>query len=344
MRQALQKLVDGRDLTRDETRTVIEKLMGGEVSSAQIGAFLAAMQVKGVSADELAGAAEAMRGKMTRIECDLWPIVDCCGTGGDNSGTFNISTAAAFVVAGAGICVAKHGNRSVSSRSGSADVLEALEINVNLDPNAIERCLHEAGIAFLFAQTLHPAMKHVAKARRELGFKTIFNLLGPLTNPAGAHVQLVGVFDRRVQRMYAEALRDLGTQRALVVCGADGLDELSTTGPNTVIEIEHGELRESTLDPEVYGLARTSLESLRGGKPEENAELIEAILSGEERGPRREIVVLNAGALIMLAGNAESLDAGIEAANASIDGGAAIGKLDALRWLAPLAMAGGMPR
>ncbi|MCA9524534.1 MAG: anthranilate phosphoribosyltransferase [Myxococcales bacterium] len=339
MIKTLQKLVEAEHLTREEARSVIERLMSGELSPAQIGAFLAAMQIKGVSTDELVGAAEAMRSKMTRIECDLWPIVDCCGTGGDNSGTFNISTAAAFVVAGAGICVAKHGNRSVSSRSGSADVLEALEINVSLDPNGIERCLQEAGIAFLFAQTLHPAMKHVAKARRELGIKTIFNLLGPLTNPAGAQVQLVGVFDSRVQRMYAEALRELGCQRAMVVCGADGLDELSNTGPNHVVELENGELRESTLDPEVYGLTRAHKSDLRGGKPRENAELIEAVVSGRDHGPRRDVVVLNAGALIMLAGNADSLDAGIEAAAASIDGGQALGKLDALRWLAPLAMA-----
>src|SRR5881409_210382 len=295
--EATRVLVDRRDLTRIEAAGAMEAIMSGMATDAQIAAFLTALRMKGETVEELIGFAQVMRSKVARVHTraeetaaltgtDREMLVDTCGTGGDASGTFNVSTATAFVVAGAGLKVAKHGNRSMSSLCGSADVVETLGIKIELSPAKIARCVEEIGIGFLYAPLLHTAMKHVMTARREMGVRTVFNLLGPLTNPAGANAQVIGVSSEAFTEPLARVLAELGTLRAFVVHGADGLDEISNTGPSRISEVREGIVRNSTVRPEDFGLARASIQDLRGGDREQNAEIIRIILGGEP-GPRR---------------------------------------------------------
>ena len=329
IKQALAALVRGEDLTRAEAEEVMEEIMSGWATPAQIGGFLIALRLKGETPDEIAGFAGVMRHNAVSVRPRRRPLVDTCGTGGDGTGTFNISTTAAFVVAGAGLAVAKHGNRSVSSRSGSADVLEALGVNLELPPARVAACIDAVGIGFLCAPLLQPAMRHAIGPRREMGVRTVFNLLGPLTNPAGAQVQVVGVYKPRLTEMAARALGALGCEAAFVVHGADGLDELSTTGPNRVSALEHGEVRTFTLDPADLGLPRSDLADLTGGDAAKNAEILRAILAGTP-GPKRDIVLLNAAAALVAGGAAADMREGIALAARSIDSGAALARLDAL--------------
>lgn len=305
-------------------------LMAGEATHAQIAAFLVALRMKGETVDEIAGFAQTMREMATKVLTSRRPLVDTCGTGGDRSGTFNISTAAAFVVAGAGVAVAKHGNRSASSLCGSADVLEALGVNVNASPEQVGRCIDDIGIGFLFARTLHSAMKHVAPVRQELKIRTVFNFLGPLTNPAGADGQVIGVPDPALADKLADVLTLFGTRRAFVVCGADGLDEITLTGATHVAETHHGSVSHYAIAPAMAGLGPAARESLLGGDAHANARILRDVLSGNA-GPHRDIVLFNAAAGIIAAGdNAADWRAAVEKAAHSIDSGAALAKLDAL--------------
>jgi anthranilate phosphoribosyltransferase len=319
---AIGRLIAREDLGPDDMAAVVGAIMDGEGTPAQIGALLVALRMKGETPSEIAGAARAMRARVTPVRCDASPLVDTCGTGGDGRQTLNVSTIAAVVVAAAGVQVAKHGNRAVSSRCGSADLLEALGVDVAAPVATVERCLREVRIGFLFAPLLHPAMKHAAGPRREVGQRSIFNLLGPLTNPAGARRQLVGVADPAALELVAGALARLDTDRALVVSSVDGLDELSTSGPTHVIEIEGGETRRYVVEPQDVGIPLAPPDAVDGGTPAENAAIIEEVLGGAH-GPRRDIALLNAGAAIYAAGRADSLADGVEAARAAIDGGAA---------------------
>jgi anthranilate phosphoribosyltransferase len=285
--------------------------------------------MKGETVEEIAGMAETMRALATAIPATARPLVDTCGTGGDHSGTFNISTTAAFVTAGAGVHVAKHGNRSASSLCGSADVLEALGVNLDLSPERVAECIDQIGIGFLFARNLHTAMKHVGPIRAELKLRTVFNILGPLTNPAGADGQVMGVFDRNLIAPLAEVLLQLGSRHVFIVAGSDGLDELTLTGPSFVAEGCAGTVKTYEVTPEQFGLTRTHAASLMGGDPAANALILRAVLSGET-GPRREIVLLNAAPALVAGGKADSLEEGIRVAQASIDSGAALSKLEEL--------------
>jgi len=329
IQEALNRLVSRNDLTEPEMITVMTAIMEGRVESSQLGAFLTALRMKGETVGEIVGAARVMREKSEKIIVNAEIVVDTCGTGGDGGNTFNISTASAFVVAGAGITVAKHGNRAVSSRSGSACVLKSLGVNVEAPRRVVERCLNEAGIGFLFAPLMHGAMKHAANVRKELGLRTIFNLLGPLTNPAGAHAQVIGVYDKKWVTPIAQVLRSLGSRHAFVVHGSDGLDEITLTGNSRIAELNDGNIDEKDIGPESFGLASCSAKDLEGGSPDDNAEIIRCILKGET-GPRRDIVLLNAGAAIAAAGKAPSIKDGIELAKTSIDSGRAQHKLDDL--------------
>ena len=329
IKRALATLVRGVDLTRAEAEEVMKEIMSGQATPAQIGGFLIALRLKGETSDEIAGFASVMRRNAISVRPRRRPLVDTCGTGGDGIGTFNISTTAAFVVAGAGLAVAKHGNRSVSSRSGSADVLQALGVNLEIPPEQVAACIDAVGIGFLYAPLLHPAMRHAIGPRREMGVRTVFNLLGPLTNPADAQVQLVGVYAAELTEMAARALGVLGCEAAVVVHGADGLDELSTTGPNRVSTFAHGEVRTFTLDPTDLGLPRSTLDDLIGGDAAENADILRAILEGES-GPKRDIVLLNAAAALVAGGLAADMREGIVLAARSIDSGAAFARLNAL--------------
>jgi anthranilate phosphoribosyltransferase len=322
------KVTSGEDLDQAEAREAMLSLMRGEASDVQIAALLTALKMKGETADELAGFAQGMREAATTIQPAVGPLVDTCGTGGDGLSTFNISTAAAFITAGAGLYVAKHGNRGVSSPCGSADVLEALGIDIDLEAERVQACIEEVGIGFLFAPRFHPAMRHVMPARREMGIPTAFNLLGPLTNPAGAEAQLLGVGSLEKAPLMAHALQGMGIRKALVVHGEDGLDELSTTSPTLVWEVSPLEVREYRLDAMDMGIARASLDELRGGDAQENARIIrEEVLAGVE-GPRRDIAVLNAAAVLYAAGKARDIEEGIGLAAESVDSGRALGKLE----------------
>jgi len=328
-RDCLQKIARRVDLTEEEMSAVMEALMSGELTDAQIGAFMAALATKGETFAELAGAARTMRRKAYRLHVTASTVVDTCGTGGDGAHTFNISTTAAFVVAGCGVTVAKHGNRSVSSRCGSADVLEALGVRLDTDPEVVEEAVGEIGIGFLFAPLYHGAMRYAAKARKEVGLRSIFNMLGPLTNPAGANCQVLGVYAPELTEMFAQALQRLGARRAFVVHGHDGLDEITVCAPTRVTELHDGLIRTYDLDPERI-LGRTAdPEALRGGSPQENAEILRSVLEGAP-GPRRDVVVLNAAAALVAAGSAEDLKEGVRLAEESLDSGAARAKLDAL--------------
>jgi anthranilate phosphoribosyltransferase len=327
--ELLARLCDKHDLTRDEAREAMQEIMRGEASQAQIAGFLVALRAKGETADEIAGCAEAMREHVLEVRPARDDLVDTAGTGGDGKHTLNISTAAALVAAAAGAGVAKHGNRAASSRTGSADVLEAFGFVLDLPPERIARSIDELGFGFMFAQAHHPAMKHAAPVRRELGTRTVFNVLGPLTNPAGARAQVVGVYSASLVRPIADALVQLGARRAFVVHGADGIDELSPTGPNVVCEVVDGGVRERTIDPQELGLEGCRLEDLAGGTPDENATLIRCIFAGERSG-RRDAVLLNAAGAIAAGGHAEDLREGLELARDAVDSGAAAHRLEQL--------------
>ncbi|MBW1988398.1 MAG: anthranilate phosphoribosyltransferase [Deltaproteobacteria bacterium] len=321
----LKNLVDRRDLDEEQANAAMDAIMSGKCTDAQIGAFLAAMAAKGETFAELAGAARAMRKKAARIQATSGVVVDTCGTGGDGAHTFNISTTAAFIVAGCGVTVAKHGNRSVSSKCGSADVLKALGVRLDVAPEVVEEAVNEIGIGFLFAPTFHGAMRHAAGPRKELGIRSIFNMLGPLTNPAGANCQVLGVYAPQ----FAEALRLLGAKRAFVVHGHDGLDEITVCGKTRVSELSGGMIRTYDLDPETL-LGRTyDSPELSGGGPEENAGITREVLSGKP-GARADVCVINAAAALVAAGKAEDLADGVKLARESIAGGAAMDKLEKL--------------
>ena len=321
--------MDGRDLSQEDAREVMDSIMAGEATPAQIGAFLVALRIKGETADEIAGCAEAMREHVLVVRPARTDLVDTAGTGGDGARTFNISTAAALVAAAAGAGVAKHGNRAVSSSSGSADVLEALGFNLELPPETIARSIDELGFGFLFAPTHHPAMRHAAPVRRDLATRTVFNVLGPLTNPAGARAQVVGVYAPELVPTIADVLARLGAERAFVVHGAAGVDELSPAGPNLVCEVANGQVRRREIDPLDLGIDRCAPEELGGGDPADNAETIRRIFAGAEGG-KRDAVLLNAAGAIAAGGLARDLGEGVGLAREAIDSGAAGERLEAL--------------
>jgi anthranilate phosphoribosyltransferase len=329
IQQTLQTLLDGRNLTRAEARAAMDAVMGGEATPAQIGGFLVALRLKGETPDEIAGFAEAMRARVLPVRPARDDLVDTAGTGGDGARTFNISTSAALVAASAGAAVAKHGNRAVSSASGSADVLEALGFELDQEPAQVARSIDELGFGFLFAPSHHPAMRHAAPVRKELAARTVFNVLGPLTNPAGARAQVVGVYSAELVPVIADVLLALGARRAFVVHGAFGVDELSPAGPNLVCEVFEGSVRRREIDPLDLGVPRCAPEELRGGSPEENAQAIREVLAGAP-GAKREAVLLNAAGAIAAAGHADDLREGYELAREAVDTGAAAERLDEL--------------
>lgn len=329
IREAIAGIVRGDDLRETEMMSVMKEIMEGEATPAQIAAFITALRIKGETVEEVTGAARIMRQKATRIDARSSVVVDTCGTGGDGRNTFNISTTAAFVVAAAGLTVAKHGNRAVSSGCGSADVLEALGVKIDAAPEIVEECLQQIGIGFLFAPRLHGAMKYAIGPRREIGIRTIFNMLGPLTNPAGATAQLIGVYDPKLTEMFAGVLKNLGTKRAFVVHGADGLDEATVTGPTRVAELREGLITTYDIDPvEIFGEIADAAD-IRGGDAMANARIMTEILSGEP-GAHRRIVVLNAALAIVAGGKAGTFREGIAVAEDCIDSGAAWKKLQGL--------------
>jgi anthranilate phosphoribosyltransferase len=329
MQTLLARLLDGHDLTREEAREAMNTIMSGEATPAQIGGFLVALRLKGETADEIAGCAEAMRAHVLGVRPRRQDLVDTAGTGGDGGRTFNISTAAALVAAAAGAGVAKHGNRAVSSNSGSADVLEALGFELELPADRIAESIDTLGFGFLFAPTHHPAMKHAAPVRKELAARTVFNVLGPLTNPAGARAQVVGVYSPDLVKTIAEVLAALGARRAFVVHGAGGIDELSPAGPNLVCEVVDGGVREREIDPLELGVERCLPEELRGGSPEENAAAIREVFAGGNGG-RRDAILLNAAGAIAAGGHAEDLREGLDIARETVSSGAAAERLEAL--------------
>ncbi len=319
--QALDALASRRDLSREEAAHVLDRIMAGEVTDVQIAAFLVAMRTKGETEEELAGLAETMRARASRVDAGTADLLDTAGTGGGRP-TFNVSTTAAFIAAGAGAVVAKHGNRSATGLSGSADLLEALGARIDLGPTAVATCIREVGFGFMFAPAHHPATRYVVPVRKMLGVRTIFNFLGPLTNPAGATRQLIGVSDPAMLAVMAGALARLGTERALVVSSADGLDEMSTSGPTEVVEVTATTTRTWTVSAADVGLDPAPYDAVRGGTPEQNADIARRILAGEHGAPR-DLAVLNAGAALYASGRVESLEAGVRAAEAAVDDGAA---------------------
>jgi anthranilate phosphoribosyltransferase len=329
IQEALDRLLNGQPLTRDESRLVMGTIMAGEATPAQIGGFLVALRLKGETADEIAGAAEAMRAHVIAVKPQRDDLVDTAGTGGDRSNTFNISTAAALVAAAAGGAVAKHGNRSVSSQSGSADVLEALGFDLQLSAERIAQSIDELGFGFMFAPYHHPAMKHAGPVRTELAARTVFNVLGPLTNPAGARAQVVGVYAPELVPVIADVLAKLGARRAFVVHGFGGIDELSPAGPNLVCEVVDGEVHQREIDPVELGVERCAPEELRGGTARENAAMIRDVFAGANGG-KRSAVLLNAAGAIAAGGHAEDLREGLAIARDTVDSGAALARLDEL--------------
>lgn len=329
IQQAIQKVVEGFHLTEEEAAAAMKVIMDGEATPAQIGAFITALRIKGETVDEITGCARVMREKANRIAPAAAPLVDTCGTGGDGANTFNISTAAAFVVAAAGAAVAKHGNRSVSSKCGSADVLEALGVRIDLEPQAVEECIEEVGIGFLFAPLFHQSMRHAVGPRKELGIRSVFNVLGPLTNPASAQAQVVGVYDPALTQPIAQVLARLGVREAYVVHGLERLDEISICGETQVSHLKEGQVTTFRLRPEDAGLEAAAPGAIRGGDAQENAEIVRSILKGQ-RGPQRDVVVLNASAALVVAGLARDLAQGVAIAQEAIDDGRAYAKLQAL--------------
>lgn len=330
VKEAIAKFAAGENLREEEMLAAMGEIMEGAATPAQIAAFMTALRMKGETIEELTGAARAMRRRAIRIDARSSVVIDTCGTGGDGKNTFNISTTTAFVVAAAGLAVAKHGNRAVSSACGSADVLEALGVNINAGPEIVEECLQQIGIAFLFAPQLHGAMKYAIGPRREIGIRTIFNMLGPLTNPAGATAQLIGVYDPKLTEMFALVLKNLGTKRAFIVHG-DGLDEATVTGPTRVSELSEGLVSTYNIDPlDLLGMTCPAQE-LVGGDAAKNADILLSVLNKTDIGARRQIVVLNAGLALVAGEKADTLPAGIALANELIDSGAALAKLHALK-------------
>lgn len=327
LRETLRKAADGEHLSAGEAERALEEIMEGTVNPAVTAALLTALRMRGESVGEIVGFARAMRRFAEKVEAPEG-VVDTCGTGGDAKGTINISTAAAFVARGAGVVIAKHGNRAATSQAGSADVLEALGAEIGLEPEEVGRCIKEIGIGFMFARTHHPAMRHVVPVRAELPFRTVFNLLGPLTNPAGARRQLVGVFHGDYVRPVAEALRELGAQKALVVHGADGLDEITVTAPTLAAEVSDGTVSEYEISPEQFGLLCYAPDGLLGGDAHLNARILRDVLSGEERGAARDVVLLNAGAAIYVSGKAKNIEEGFRFAEESVASGAATKALE----------------
>ena len=344
LKQAIQKVVGRSDLSEKEMEAAMEVIMTGQATPAQIGAFITALRLKGETIEEITGAARVMRRKATRIRVnddqinidrdeinlDLETIIDTCGTGGDGTNTFNVSTTTAFVVAGCGLRVAKHGNRSVSSLCGSADVIESLGVNLDVPPAVVEKCLNQVGIGFLYAPALHGAMKHAIGPRREIGIRTIFNILGPLTNPAGANVQVLGVYEKDLTPVLAEVLGKLGSRSAFVVYGEGSLDEISIAGKTQVSELKDGRVDTYTIEPEDFGLPRATLDDIRGGDAQENAGIILSVLKGDP-GARRDMVLLNASAALVAAGRATDFPDGITQAAEAIDSGRALEKLEGMK-------------
>jgi anthranilate phosphoribosyltransferase len=328
IKEAISQVIDGKSLRMNEAAQVMVEIMDGQVTPAQFGAFVTALRLKGETVEEIAGMAQTMRAKAVRVTIDE-PVVDTCGTGGDNSATFNISTTAAFVVAGAGVKVAKHGNRAMSSKCGSADVLEALGVKIDLTAEQVQRCLKEVGIGFMFAPSFHPAMKYATAPRREIGIRTVFNILGPLTNPAGAQAQVLGVADGALVEKMANVLKLLGCKHALVVHSKDGLDELTVTSKTFIGELKNNKLRNYTIAPEEFGLPSAKLDDLKGGTAAENASLLRDILSGKA-GPAMDAVLLNAAAALLVAERVETIADGIRFARGSIGTGRALDKLNGL--------------
>ena len=328
IREAISTVTEGGSLTEEQAAQVMDEIMSGEATPAQFGAFVTALRIKGETVDEIAGMARVMRDKSLHVEVD-GPVADTCGTGGDSSGTFNVSTTAGFVAAGAGVKVAKHGNRAMSGACGSADVLEGLGVNIDLSPGGVARCIGDAGMGFMFAQRYHPSMRFAAGPRREIGIRTVFNILGPLTNPAGADAQVIGAADPTMGRRMAETLGRLGSTRALVVHGSDGLDEITIGGETSVWEFNAGSVTEYTISPEDFGLGRVSAQSVKAGSVDESVALLRGVLAGEA-GPARDIVLMNAAAALLAANAVSSLAEGAAAAAESIDSGRARAALDAL--------------
>ena len=329
IREAIEKLIRGADLTQEEAAQVMEEIMTGEATPAQFGAFVIGLRLKGETVDEMTGLAAVMRDKSLKVDFS-GPSVDTCGTGGDDLGTFNISTVAAFVVAGAGIAVAKHGNRAMTSKSGSADVLEKQGVKIDLGPEGVKRCMEEVGIGFMFAPRFHPAMKFAVQPRREIGVRTVFNILGPLTNPAGAEAQVLGVPTDSVGEKMVQVLQRLGSERAIVVHAEDGLDEISLNSNTSIWDLKDRSIKHYTIGPDDLGLAPASLQSLAGGSVEENADTMTEVLKGAS-GPRRDVVVANAAGGIVAGGKAADLREGVQLAQESIDSGRALEKLELLR-------------
>jgi anthranilate phosphoribosyltransferase len=328
-KEGLEEIIAGRDLNEESMSRMITEILSGTITPAQIGAFMGALSTKGETFEELIGAARAMRRKATRIQTTRSVVLDTCGTGGDGTHTFNISTTTAFVVAACGVTVAKHGNRSVSSQCGSADLLEALGINLNLDPEVVEEGLREINIGFLFAPLYHGAMKFAAGARKEVGIRSVFNMLGPLTNPAGANCQLLGVYAPELTEMFAQTLKGMGTRRAFVVHGHDGLDEISLCAPTRISELNNGRIKTYDLSPEPFFNRTAHMQDLAGSSPSGNAAITWSILKGD-KGPKRDIVLLNAGAALVAADAAADIKEGIYFAGEALDSGAAADKLQQL--------------
>ena len=329
IREAIEKLIRGADLTQEEAAQVMEEIMTGEATPAQFGAFVIGLRLKGETVDEMTGLAAVMRDKSLKVDFS-GPSVDTCGTGGDDLGTFNISTVAAFVVAGAGIAVAKHGNRAMTSKSGSADVLEKQGVKIDLGPEGVKQCMEEVGIGFMFAPRFHPAMKFAVQPRREIGVRTVFNILGPLTNPAGAQAQVLGVPTDALGEKMVQVLQRLGSERAIVVHAEDGLDEISLNSNTSVWELRDRSIKHYKIGPDDLGLAPASLQSLAGGSVDENAEIMTDVLRGA-LGQRRDVVVANAAGGIVAGGKAADLREGVQVAQESIDSGRALEKLELLR-------------
>ncbi|MFH1683899.1 MAG: anthranilate phosphoribosyltransferase [Candidatus Margulisiibacteriota bacterium] len=328
IKESIKKIVEGKNLTRQEAALTMDTIMRGEATPSQIAAFITALRMKGETPDEITGCAEKMREHAINIRPRQKDLVDTCGTGGDVSGTFNISTLSALVAAGAGVPIAKHGNRSVSSRCGSADVLEALGVKIDIDPKKVEECINEVGIGFIFAPNFHKAMKFAMPSRKETGIRTIFNILGPLTNPARATAQVLGVFNPDLTEPLAQVLGKLGVKHALVVHGMDGLDEISISDKTKVSHLKDGKVENYTIKPEDFGIEKASKEDIKGGSADENAKIALEILKGKAKGSKRNMVLINAAAAIYVGGKAKDLKEGFKLAEKSIDSGAAYKKLE----------------
>ncbi len=330
MKEILSKLVAGNDLTKEEAMKAQEMILSGEATQAQIACFLTALRMKGETLDEITGLAMVLRDKANTISPKVDNYVDFVGTGGDCTYSFNISTTSAFVVAAAGVPVAKHGNRSISSKSGAGDVLEALGVNISADPDVVEKCVEEVGIGFMFAPHFNPAMKYVGPVRKEMGIRTVFNILGPLSNPSRAKAMVVGVYSPSLTEVIAGTMANLGVKRGFVVSGEDNMDEFTLTGPSTVSEIKDGKVETYEITPEQFGLNRCKIEELQGGDGTVNAQITKDILSGKERGAKRDIVLLNAGATLYIGGKTNSIEEGIRIAGETIDSGKAMETLEAM--------------